>query len=130
MIKDKIVAIISEIGMLHQTPLMPMNLGSIINKGVRKRTCLDNDNNIDFFAFPMLWKKFPMTIGQEMIGKVSITILMPSMEYFNNSSSVVKRRHTNLGIVSPIKNPIVNVMNAKKIAFFNASVTLENCRAP
>ena len=112
--------------MLHHTPLMPMNFGNIINKGVRKRTCRDNDNNIDFFAFPMLWKKLPMTIGQEMIGKVSITILMPSMEYFNNSSSVVKSLHTNLGIVSPIKNPIVNVMNANKMAFFNASVTLGN----
>ena len=124
MIKDKIVAIISEIGILHQTPLMPMNLGSTINKGVRKRTCLDNDNNIDFLAFPMLLKKFPMTIGQEMIGKVSITILMPSMEYFSSSSSLVKSLHVNRGIVSPMIHPIHNVMNASNVAFFNASVTL------
>ena len=124
MIKDKIVAIISEIGMLHQTPLMPMNLGSIINKGVRKRTCLDNDNNIDFFAFPMLWKKFPMTIGQEMIGKVSITILMPSMEYCSSSSSVVKSEHVNRGVSSPMRQPIHKVTNANNMDFFNASVTL------
>ena len=109
---------------------MPMNFGSINNKGVKNKTCLESDNNIDFFAFPMLWKKFPMTIGKEMIGNVSITILMPSMEYFNNSSSEVKRRQTNLGMVSPIINPMVNVMNANNIAFFKASVTLENCLAP
>ena len=116
--------------MLHHTPLMPMNFGSINNKGVRNSTCRDNDSNIDFFAFPMLWKKLPMTIGKEMIGNVSITILMPSMEYFNNSSSDVKRRHTTLGIVSPMMNPNVNVIKANKIAFFKASVTLGNCRAP
>ena len=109
---------------------MPMNFGSINNKGVKNKTCLESDNNIDFFAFPMLWKKLPMTIGKEMIGNVSTTILMPSMEYFKSSSSVVKRRQTNLGIVSPMMNPIDNVMKANTIAFFNASVTLENCRAP
>ena len=116
--------------MLHHTPLMPMNFGSINNKGVRNKTCLDSDNNIDFFAFPMLWKKFPMTIGKEMIGNVSITILMPSMEYFKSSSSEVKRRQTILGIVSPMMKPIVNVTNANNIAFFKASVTLVNCLAP
>lgn len=74
------VAMTSEIGMLHHTPLMPMNLGSINNKGIRNSTCLDKDNNIDFFAFPMLWKKLPMTIGHEMMGNVAITILIPSTE--------------------------------------------------
>ena len=112
--------------MLHHTPLMPITLGNIINKGVRKRTCLDNDSNIDFLALPMLWKKFPMTIGSEMIGKVHITILMPSMEYFSSSSSVVKSLHVNRGIVSPIVNPMHNVMNANTIAFLSASVTLSN----
>jgi hypothetical protein len=112
--------------MLHQTPLMPMKFGNINNKGVRKRTWRDSDNNIDFLAFPMLWKKLPMTIGKAMIGNVHITILMPSMEYLSSSSSVVKREHVNLGIVSPMTNPIVNVINANKIAFFNASVTLSN----
>ena len=112
--------------MLHQTPLMPMNFGSIINKGVRKRTCLDNDNNIDFLAFPMLWKKLPMTIGREMIGKVHITILMPSIEYLKSSSSVVKSEHVNLGINSPMMHPIHKVMNAKNMDFFSASVTLSN----
>ena len=116
--------------MLHQTPLMPIKFGNINNKGVRKRTCRDSDNNIDFLAFPMLWKKLPMTIGSEMIGKVHITILMPSMEYLSSSSSVVKSEHVNLGIVSPMMNPIVNVIKAKPIAFFNASVTLSNWRAP
>ena len=95
---------------------MPMNFGSIINKGVRKRTWRDSDNNIDFLAFPMLWKKLPMTIGKAMIGKVHITILMPSMEYLSSSSSVVKREHVNLGIVSPMIQPIVNVINANNIS--------------
>ena len=66
--------------MLHQMPLMPINSGSINNNGVKNKTCLDSDNNMDFLACPMLWKKLPMTIGNEMIGKVSITILMPSTE--------------------------------------------------
>ena len=114
----------SEIGMLHHTPLMPMIFGNINNKGVRNRTCRDNDNNIDFLAFPMLWKKLPMTIGSDMIGKVHITILMPSMEYFNNSSSLVKSEHVNRGIISPMIHPIHNVMNANNMDFFKASVTL------
>ena len=71
---------ISEIGMLHQTPLIPMNLGNINNNGIKNKTCRDNDNIIDFLAIPILWKKFPMTIGQDMIGNVAITILMPSTE--------------------------------------------------
>ena len=70
----------SEIGMLHQTPCIPMKLGSINNKGMRNKTCLDKDNTIDFLAFPMLWKKLPITIGKAMIGKVAMTILMPSIE--------------------------------------------------
>ena len=114
----------SEIGMLHHTPLMPIKFGNIINNGVRKRTCRDNDNNIDFLAFPMLWKKLPMTIGNAMIGNVHITILMPSIEYFNNSSSVVKSEHVNRGVSSPMRHPIHNVMNANNIDFFKASVTL------
>ena len=74
----------------------------------------------------MLWKKLPMTIGREMIGKVHITILMPSMEYFSSSSSVVKSLHVNLGINSPMMHPIHKVMNAKNMDFFSASVTLSN----
>lgn len=74
------VAMKSEIGMLHHTPWIPMNFGNINNKGIRNKTCRDNDSTIDFFALPILWKKLPITIGMEMIGKVAITILMPSME--------------------------------------------------
>ena len=70
----------SEIGILHHTPLIPMNFGSVNNKGIRNNTCRDNDKTMDFFAFPMLWKKLPMTIGHEMIGNVAMTILIPSME--------------------------------------------------
>lgn len=70
----------SEIGMLHHTPLIPRKLGNIINKGIRNKTCRDNDRTIDFFALPMLWKKLPMTIGKAMIGNVAITILIPSTE--------------------------------------------------
>ena len=77
---DRIVAMMSEIGILHQTPFIPINSGSINNKGMRNNTCRDNDKMMDFFAFPMLWKKLPMTIGMDMIGNVAITILMPSME--------------------------------------------------
>ena len=70
----------SDMGMLHQTPLIPRNLGNINSKGIRNNTCLDKDRTIDFLAFPMLWKKFPMTIGRDIIGNVAITILMPSTE--------------------------------------------------
>ena len=70
----------SEIGMLHHTPFIPMKLGNIINKGIRNKTCRDNDNTIDFLAFPILWKKLPITIGKAMIGNVAITTLMPSTE--------------------------------------------------
>ena len=70
----------SEIGMLHHTPLMPRKFGNINNKGIRNKTCRDNDNTIDFLALPMLWKKLPMTIGKAMIGNVAMTILMPSTE--------------------------------------------------
>ena len=103
---------------------MPIMFGNIINKGVRNRTCLDNDNNIDFLAFPMLWKKFPITIGNAIIGKVHITILMPSMEYFSSFSSLVKSEHVNRGVSSPMRQPKHNVTNANNMDFFNASVTL------
>ena len=103
---------------------MPIMFGNIINKGVRNRTCLDNDNNIDFLALPMLWKKLPITIGNAIIGKVHITILMPSMEYCNSSSSVVKSEHVNRGVSSPMRQPIHKVTNANNMDFFNASVTL------
>ena len=116
--------------MLHHTPFIPIKLGNINNKGIRNNTCRDNDRTIDFLAFPMLWKKFPITIGKAMIGKVAMTILMPSTEYLNNSSSLVKREHTNLGIVSPIRHPKLNVANASITAFFRASVTRSYCRAP
>ena len=80
MIIESIVAMKSEIGILHHTPWMPMNLGSINNKGIRNNTCRDSDKTIDFLALPILWKKLPITIGKEMIGKVDMTILIPSTE--------------------------------------------------
>ena len=77
---ESMVAMISDSGMLHHTPCIPINFGNVNNKGIRNRTCLDRDKTIDFLALPILWKKLPITIGREMMGKVDITILIPSTE--------------------------------------------------
>ena len=44
----------SEIGIANQIPLTPQNGGSMMSKGMRKRSCLVSDRNILLCACPIL----------------------------------------------------------------------------
>lgn len=52
----------SEMGMLNQMPSAPQKSGRISRSGISIITCRLSERMMAFFAMPMLWKKFDVTI--------------------------------------------------------------------
>ena len=80
-----------------------IKFGNINNKGVRKRTWRDSDNNIDFLAFPMLWKKLPITICAPTNGKTVMIIRKARTAFSVNSGPAPKMCITVAGMSSPVR---------------------------
>ena len=53
---------VSLMGIESQTPSSPHHFGKMASKGMRKSICRVTLRKMLFPAWPMLWKKFPMTI--------------------------------------------------------------------
>ena len=67
----------SEIGILNQMPSTPQKSGRMSKSGMSITTWRLSERMMAFFAMPMLWKKFDVTIWKPMIGKNIITIRRP-----------------------------------------------------
>ena len=82
----------SEIGILYHTPSISHIIGRKARSGRRMSNCLDKERKMLIFTFPMHWKKLVMTIWNPMIGKQTITTLMPLMPKSISVLSVVNSR--------------------------------------
>ena len=54
---DNINAIKSAMGPANNTPIIPNQKGSTTRRGIRKKTCLVNENSAPFIGLPMAVKK-------------------------------------------------------------------------
>ena len=120
----------SEIGMLNQMPSTPQKSGKISKSGMSITTWRLSERMMAFFAMPMLWKKFDVTIWKPMIGKNIITIRRPRAERSIKVWSVVKAFATSSGISSPAKYPVVVTIVAAMTVIFITWFTRWYWRAP
>ena len=121
---------VSEIGIDHHTPSTPMNLGSMSSMGKRNSICLDSERNMLIFAFPMLWKKFVITICDPTSMNAAIIILSPFTERSMSCWSVVKSRAQGPGISSATRNPIVVITVPAIVARLSTRISLSSFCAP
>ena len=120
----------SEIGILNQMPSTPQKSGRMSKSGMSITTWRLSERMMAFFAMPMLWKKFDVTIWKPMIGKNIITIRRPRAERSIKVWSVVKAFATSSGISSPTKNPVVVTIVAAMTVIFITWFTRWYWRAP
>ena len=83
-----------------------------------------------FFAMPMLWKKFDVTIWNPMMGQNITVMRSPRDERSIRVWSVVKAYATSSGISSPTRKPVVVTIVAAITVIFITWFTRPYWRAP
>lgn len=80
----------SDTGIHIQMPSRPKKCGNISSPGSRYSNWRVSDRKILIFAFPMLWKKLPMTICAPTSGNMATAMRTPLEAISISSSSLVK----------------------------------------